>query len=126
MYRFDRPPLLDKAVCHIVQQFRMCWPLSQLTEVASARYESGAKVMLPDPIDHHPRRQRVLWIGNRFSQLQSPATFRKWNRISFTNGREKRPPCLVPLRFLVASNINLYIRRLGHVFDGPEERILLR
>ena len=48
-------------------------PFPQGPEVGAAGHQAGSEVPLPDPVDHHARRQGVVGAGNEPGQLQAAA-----------------------------------------------------
>ena len=48
----------------------MGWPSAAKAKVAWGVDKAGAKVMVPEPIDDHPRRERIGWIGHPRSEGQ--------------------------------------------------------
>ena len=58
-------------------------PLAEGAEVGRRADDPAAEVVLPDPVDHHPRRQRVVRVGDPVGQFQPAAPGRV--------GRERLP-----------------------------------
>ena len=60
MHRLDRPSRFDEPGGEPVEQGRVCRPLAALAEVVGRANETLAEVVLPDPIDHDARGERVV------------------------------------------------------------------
>ena len=52
MQRLDAPIRLDKASHQPIEQLRVRWQLSSVTEVARSVHQSVAEVVHPNTIDH--------------------------------------------------------------------------
>src|SRR5262245_42593806 len=76
----DRPAVLDKLYCQIIQQLRMTWPIASKAEVAQAAYQSRAKMLMPDAVHHNPCCQRIRGTRNLVGQIQSTASSLKRRR----------------------------------------------
>ena len=51
---------IDELARQPVEQFRVRGQLAELAEVVGAGHDAAAEVVLPEAIDHHARRQRVV------------------------------------------------------------------
>ena len=60
MQGFETPAIGLKLAGQPIEQFRMSRPAAVVAEVAGRGDDSLAKMVLPDPVDHDPRRQRVV------------------------------------------------------------------
>ena len=58
--RFDIPPRLDEGDGQVVEQFRMAGPLALGAKIFRRLHDADTEQLLPEPVDRHPRRQRVL------------------------------------------------------------------
>ena len=56
-----------------VEQFRVRRPLAAKAEVARGRDDALAEMMLPEPIDDHARRQRIVLRRDPVRQCEPPA-----------------------------------------------------
>ena len=73
MHRLERPSLGDELAGQPVEQLGMGWRRPFVAEIAGGADHPPAEVMLPDPVDHHPGRQRVRRAGDPVGQ-DSPTT----------------------------------------------------
>ena len=48
---------------------------AEFAEVIRRAHDSFAKMMLPESVDQHSRRERIGRTGNPFGQFQAPAAF---------------------------------------------------
>ena len=71
----DQPDATN-CVGEIIEQFGMRRRLAELAEIAGVRDDPLAEVVLPDAVDHHAGRQRILGPRQPLGQLQPPAAFR--------------------------------------------------
>ena len=60
----SRQPPGDISRRQPVEKLGMRWGRAVKAEVAGRRHDSPAEMVLPDPVDHHPRRQRIGRIGD--------------------------------------------------------------
>src|SRR5579871_6918065 len=60
MDRLHAPALLDEAVSQPVQQLRMRRPFAISAKVVGGTDDSAAEMVLPDPIHHHARGERIV------------------------------------------------------------------
>ena len=60
---FDRPAVVDEPGGQIIEQFGMSRLVAHHAEVAGSPHQPFAEMRLPNAIDDHARRQRVLRIG---------------------------------------------------------------
>ena len=58
MQRFETPATGGKFLAEIFEKLRMRRLLAAHAKITDSSHQSLAKMMLPDPIDHHPRQQR--------------------------------------------------------------------
>src|ERR1700682_6449806 len=76
MHRLDGPAALDEPGCQIIEQLRMCRSGSALAEVARCDDQALAEMILPDAIDHAPRRQRIRRVGDPLGEFEASATLK--------------------------------------------------
>ena len=60
------------------------------SEIAGAVYNAASKMPLPDAIDDHARSERIVPIGDRVGQIQTPAAMREWPLGVIQRGEEMR------------------------------------
>src|SRR5947209_294592 len=58
--RLRGPPRLDEPSGQVVEQLGVRRPLAALAKIVRGADQTLAEVVLPDPVHHHARRQRVL------------------------------------------------------------------
>ena len=97
MHRLDRPSAFDKSRRQVIEQFRIRRTIAHLAEVAGRAHDARAEVMLPDPIHHHARGQRILRDGDRFGQFQ-PAAALGETALGASRTQESKGTRGVPLR----------------------------
>ena len=73
VHGLDAPLPLDELGGQPVEQLGMRGMGAILAEIAGRAHQPFAEVILPDPVHHHPRCQRVLGAGNPFCQRQPAA-----------------------------------------------------
>ena len=73
VHPLDLPAASHEFVGQPVEQFRMRRRLAELAEVVGRRHDAAAEVVLPQPIDEHPRRQRIVLGGDPVRQHRAPA-----------------------------------------------------
>ena len=73
VHRLDAPLFLDEPNGKPVEQFRMSRPLPVDSEIAWSANQSLAEMVLPEAVDHDPRRKWILGACNPFGQCQSAA-----------------------------------------------------
>ena len=113
MQRFDRPAGLDELPRQPVEQFRVRGPLAFGTEVARRADDPFAEVMLPDAVDHHTGRQRVVCGPEPASQLR-PAAARADRRLPvFRQGQRKTPAHSLAELVIVATVVDRRIAEPG-------------
>ena len=66
-------PLLEQLAGQPIEQLRMARRLAQAAEVAAAIHQAAAEVILPEAIDHHARRQRIVGRGQPVGQRRAAA-----------------------------------------------------
>ena len=71
--RLDRPAGGDESAGQPVEQLGVAGPFAQDAEVAGGGDQPPAEVVLPDPVDHHARGQRVVGTRDRAGQLEPAA-----------------------------------------------------
>ena len=72
VHRLHRPSRLDKPAGQPIEQLRMQRPLAHAPEVVRRRHQPFAEMMLPDPVHHHARHQRIRPARQRINQRQPP------------------------------------------------------
>ena len=78
VHRLDAPAALDELGREPVEQFRMRRPLAHLAEVARRAHDAFAEVMLPDPVHHDARGQRILRRRKPLGESAPPPG--RWSR----------------------------------------------
>ncbi len=68
VHRFDAPTALDKPGGQPVDELRVVGAGAVTAKIVGGPDQSSAEMVLPDPIDHHPGRQRVFRAGNPLGQ----------------------------------------------------------
>ena len=89
----DRPALANESLSQVIQQLRMRRRIAGDSKVINAEDQPLTEQVLPNPIDHHARRQRVLFAGQPLSQFQSAALIRIHGRRIRDRDRAEEPPC---------------------------------
>ena len=108
----ERPAGRDQFRRQPVEQFRVSGEDSVHAEIVECRGEAGAEVVLPKPVDDHPRRERVVRGRDPLRQLESPLLLGR------VGGQAKRAakradavrPDFVPLGQRVAT-----VQHMGHL-----------
>ena len=72
----DRPPFRHETRREIIQQLRVGWQLAHVAKIVRGADQSPTEHPLPDTIDHHAGRERVVATGNQFRELATPAARR--------------------------------------------------
>ena len=72
----DGPAAAHKLIREPVQQGRVGGRAAVQTEIARRVHESGAKNVLPDPVHHHARGERMARAGDPFRELEASLLFR--------------------------------------------------
>ena len=72
MHVFETPALFNKLDRQPVQQFRVSRESARFAKVAERFYDALAKVMFPDSIDRHARRQGMVGLRQPSGQCESP------------------------------------------------------
>ena len=75
----------------VIQQLRMTRSLSPEAEVIGRFHQTATEVLLPNPIDHHPRRQRIGRIGQPTGQFEATAGGRGRSHGVQAQGRQGTP-----------------------------------
>ena len=96
-----------------VQQLRMRGALAHIPKIAGCGHDAAAEVIMPQPVDHHSRRKRILRIrqpvGQRGSSacgiLPSRRLNLRWSRLEY--GQKPR------LDFLKRSIVNTHGKNMG-------------
>src|SRR5205085_11337077 len=117
--RLDRPAG-GEALRQVVEQLGVRRRLAELAEVARGADEALAEVVLPDAVDHHARRQRVVGAGDGLRQLQPAAALREWPGVG-AQDREELARRLLGQRGGVAAQVDAQRDRLAflqRVDDG--------
>ena len=100
----------------MIQQLRVTGSLSPEAEVIGRFHQTATEVLLPNPVDHHPHRQRIGRIGQPTGQFQATAGGRGRSHGVQAQGRQGTPAH--PLTRLVgfAPHLNHSIPRsaFGH------------
>src|SRR5258708_38002651 len=73
VHRLDTPLAVDKLRSHPVQQFGMRRSLAVEPEIAWGADKALAEMMLPDPVYHSSRRQRIVSIRDPLRQRPPPS-----------------------------------------------------
>src|SRR5262245_54229496 len=60
MHRLDAPAAFDKVASEVIEQFGMAWSRARLTQIIWSGDDSGAKVVLPDAIDHDAGEEGIF------------------------------------------------------------------
>ena len=68
MDRLEPPAVLDERRRQPVEQFGMAGAVALGAEVVDRLHQPGAEVVLPEPVDDHPGRQRMLGRGQPAGQ----------------------------------------------------------
>ena len=87
---FHRPAVLGEGRRQPVQQLRMHRLLPHLAETVRRAHDAPPEMVLPYPVDHHPRGQRIPLVRNPLGQRQSPVLARLRNRGAFDIAHEGR------------------------------------
>ena len=73
----DRPAVGHELGREMIEQFGMARRFAAHAEVARRGHQTRAEVVLPDPIDDHAGRERVLWARDRAGEFQPAAAERE-------------------------------------------------
>ena len=73
MQALDRPAAGDEFRRQPVEQLGVAGRLASDAEVGRRRHDSPAEMVLPDPVGHHPGRQRVIRMRQPIGELESTA-----------------------------------------------------
>ena len=71
--RLHRPAAADEVGGEPVEQFRMRRPPAADAEIVRRGDEAAAEVMLPDPVDHHSRREGMIGARQPLGQFEPAA-----------------------------------------------------
>ena len=91
MHGLDRPAAGDEPGREPVEQLGMARRLAADAEVRRRRDDPPAEVVLPDPVDHHPGRQRMIGPGQPVRQLEPAARCRPQRPAVRLAGQEREP-----------------------------------
>ncbi len=72
VHLLDGPARRDEARGQEIQQFGVRGPVASRAEVVGGADQSLAEVVLPDPVDHHPRRQGMVGRVNQSASCRRP------------------------------------------------------
>ena len=67
----EAPATVDQLSRQPVENVWVRGLLSRKTKIVRRTHQALAHIVLPDAIDDHPRRQRILWAGNPFCKLET-------------------------------------------------------
>ena len=98
---------------------------AQPTEVARGLDDAASEVVLPNAIDHHARRERILFARDGFGELETAAALVETRRVAVAKNAEPAAGGNGAEILLVAANANLDILRFVGVTIGVDEGILL-
>ena len=87
MELLDAPAVVDKAVGQIVQQFAVRRTIAHQTEIGGRAHQAATEMVMPYPVHHHPRGERVLGTGEPFRERGAPTALTGRGR---RNGRVTR------------------------------------
>src|SRR5437762_2207269 len=73
MHRFDAPALTDELDGQPVEELGMRRPCAGGAEVARRRDEAAAEMIVPDPVHHHARGERILGTRDPIGQRGAAA-----------------------------------------------------
>ena len=82
--RLEAPSVSDKIGRQPVEQPGVTWHSTAGAEIVAGFHQAGTEMMLPDTIDHHPRRQRMLGRDNPAGQFQATAVVAWQGRVART------------------------------------------
>src|SRR5438270_11159401 len=111
MHLFNRPALLHETAGQVIEQLRMSRRVTKLAEVTWSVDNASAKMMLPNPVDHHPGRQRVVGSSDGLGQFQPPTTFLKRGLLTGAKNCQELPRRFFAQSFRVTANINVQVLR---------------
>ena len=114
--RLDRPATADEVGGEPVEQFRMRRGAAADAEVVGRGDEAAAEVMLPDPVDHHPRREWMARTGEPLGELEPAAPRGGGRERGVAEHRDKSPRHLLARLIGLAATLDAGIGRspLGH------------
>ena len=84
MELLDAPAVVDKAVGQIVEQFAVRRTIAHQTEIGGCAHQAASEMVMPYPVHHHPRRERVLRTSEPFRKRGAPTALASRGR---RNGR---------------------------------------
>src|SRR5260370_16109415 len=71
------PPFLDKTRRQVIQQLGVAGRLGPRSQIVRRRYKPFPEMMQPEPINHHPWRQRIALADERPRKIQTPTAIRE-------------------------------------------------
>src|SRR5260370_1581662 len=90
MQSLERPAVGNKLTSQGIEQLGMSRRLAELAEIAGRAHDPGAKVLLPDAVDDHAGRQRMVRPGKPARQLE-PAAALCDRRLSLAREQDGEP-----------------------------------
>ena len=102
--------------------------LSQHSKIIDRRHNAAACQMMPDPIDHHPGRKRIVRSEQALGQLTTPAAAIQWSLVMAGDGRQESPGYHVRRRAGIAAYQQVFILvitldRCGSRHGFPANRV---
>ena len=73
MERLDTPSRFDEPASEPIEELGVRGGLAAGAKVVARRHEPTAKMLLPDPVDHDARRERVLFTGDPAGEFDPAA-----------------------------------------------------
>src|SRR5688572_212522 len=111
MEPLHRPSTLDEPARHVVEQLRMRGRVAGSTEVVGRSYDASAEVVLPYPIHHHARKERMTCAGDPLGDLSASASAARNVVIAFDQLEETARDFLAEI-LMIAAKVNLDVVRL--------------
>src|SRR5260221_12145421 len=81
MHPLQAPAVLDEADGQPVEQLGMSRPRALRAEVIGSRDNTSSKMILPNAIDDHARRQRIVRPGQPARERKTAARMRRASRL---------------------------------------------
>src|SRR5260370_37754295 len=72
----DGPAAIHQPARQIVEQRLIAGSGAAHAEVIECRDQAASEMTLPDPVDDHSRRERIIFAGDPLRQLQTSASLR--------------------------------------------------
>ena len=92
MHVLERPTASDEFAGQPIEQFGMRRPAAVVSEVGGRFDDAAAEMVVPQAVDHHAGRQRVLRLARSSWPARRVARAREPSRESRAGRRSRLPP----------------------------------